>query len=389
MIRTTNPRTSSVASSKISASSRDFRSDLHLSLMNSSLTLAGTTASSASPKQSRTVKSILKGGPDPNKKKGVAFKDEEQVIGFGGLDSVPEDEDDDDGWHVSEEDFDEALLESLDTTEQDRMFTKLTKKNTDFNSINANLDKDSETAQKGETKSDNSTKNAEQRTSDHRIDLDLTRSVTEELDKRLQLMQRSKNTSKDDFNYLEVPCKDVLTADDLSLTRDLLIEDAKGDSIDSGAPSSRESSSSPDSFSLKGSERGSSSPDSTRSSKSSAYESIYDSVESNKLQTNHISTVMVNNNALVNKDVNEGSNRHDGRTNGNSRSHGHQTGVTAVSICERGESAIVLFVVICLPRNELCHSESSLHECLRRRQSRESKNLFLLARVVRSRSSAC
>lgn len=110
------------------------------------------------------------------------------------------------------------------------------------------------------------------------IDLDLTRSVTEELDKRLQLMHRAKTRSEDnhngnksnnnnghtnntaiiqrshdnkEFGYLD-SCKDVLTAEDLSLTRHLLIEDAKGDSIDSGAPSSRESSSSPDSMSLKG-----------------------------------------------------------------------------------------------------------------------------------------
>lgn len=112
------------------------------------------------------------------------------------------------------------------------------------------------------------------------IDLDLTRSVTEELDKRLQLMHRAKTRGEDnhngnksnnnnnghtnnntaiiqrshdnkEFGYLD-SCKDVLTAEDLSLTRHLLIEDAKGDSIDSGAPSSRESSSSPDSMSLKG-----------------------------------------------------------------------------------------------------------------------------------------
>lgn len=259
MIRTSNPRmASSTSSPKITgASSRDFKSELHLSLMSSSLSLASGKSTMTS-KQTSTVKSILKGGPDPNKKKGVVFKDEEQVIGFGGLDSVPEDEDDDDGWDVSEEDFDEALLDSLDTTEQDKMFTKLTKKNTDFNSINANLVKDSKTPpQKGETKVDHSMKlstpnTADQSRNDHRIDLDLTRSVTEELDKRLQLMQRNKNASKDDYSYLDVQCKDVLTADDLSLTRDLLIEDAKGDSIDSGAPSSRESSSSPDSFSLKG-----------------------------------------------------------------------------------------------------------------------------------------
>ncbi|XP_028968220.1 uncharacterized protein LOC114828401 [Galendromus occidentalis] len=342
MVRSTNPRLTT-SSAKIDTTARDFRSDLHLSLLNSSKIFADTRSSNqVTTRPNPTVKSILKGGPLPNKKKGVAFKDEEQVIGFGGLDCVPEDGDDveDDDWDVSEEDFDEALLDSLDTTEQDKMFTKLTKKNTDFNSINANLNKDTKNSQKGETKVDHSAKlsmpmNTELIRDDHRIDLDLTRSVTEELDKRLQLMRRNKKGAKDDFNYLDESCKDVLTAEDLSLTRDLLIGDAKGDSIDSGAPSSRESSSSPDSFSLKGSERGSSSPDSTRSSKSSAYESIYDTVENAKAQSNHISTVMVNN-AMITSKNNSNNKKLDHENSRNDLNSSQPTEVTAISVGDRG-----------------------------------------------------
>ncbi|OQR72624.1 hypothetical protein BIW11_10266 [Tropilaelaps mercedesae] len=296
--------------------------------------------SDASP---RSVKSILKGGKDTGRKKGVVFREEEQVIGYGGLDDVSEGDDDDGGWDVSEVDFDEDLLETLDSTEQDRQFTKLTRKNTDFNSDNANLLKEqkglehqpaggkavSTSSGDSSAKWNNGTTNAHfdnglvksssskeavkrnadsleltRNVGDLEIDLDLTKSVTEELDKRLQMMHREKKCNNNDnanssstnrflqnshdakeFGYLD-SCKDVLTAEDLSLTRHLLIEDAKGDSIDSGAPSSRESSSSPDSISLKGSERDSASPDSTRSSKSSAYDSIYDSVENRPVAQN-------------------------------------------------------------------------------------------------------
>lgn len=45
----------------------------------------------------KLVRSILKEGKDPGKKKGVVFREEEQVIGYGGLDDVSETDEDDDG----------------------------------------------------------------------------------------------------------------------------------------------------------------------------------------------------------------------------------------------------------------------------------------------------
>lgn len=67
----------------------------------------------------------------------VGFKDEEPlVIGYGGRDFSPEELD----WDMASSDGEtENASDSLDETEDDKVFSKMTKQNTEFNSDNANL----------------------------------------------------------------------------------------------------------------------------------------------------------------------------------------------------------------------------------------------------------
>ncbi|XP_035219321.1 uncharacterized protein LOC118192455 isoform X2 [Stegodyphus dumicola] len=66
----------------------------------------------------------------------VGFNEEPLVIGYGGRDFSPEELE----WEMASSDGEtENALDSLDETEDDRAFSKMTQKNTEFNSDNANL----------------------------------------------------------------------------------------------------------------------------------------------------------------------------------------------------------------------------------------------------------
>lgn len=91
-----------------SALNGHFMKNLSEKASNTSLngrTSSATKTTSKSPKtgrnqnsesnNSKSVKSILKGSKHTKRKKGVVFREEEQVIGYGGLDDVPESDDDD------------------------------------------------------------------------------------------------------------------------------------------------------------------------------------------------------------------------------------------------------------------------------------------------------
>lgn len=66
----------------------------------------------------------------------VGFKDEEPlVIGYGGRDFSPEELE----WEMASDGEAEGVSDSLDETEDDRVFSKMTRQNTEFNSDNANL----------------------------------------------------------------------------------------------------------------------------------------------------------------------------------------------------------------------------------------------------------
>ncbi|CAN7995472.1 unnamed protein product [Ixodes hexagonus] len=76
---------------------------------------------------------------DPSRKNtSVVFKEDQvQVIGYGG-----DDYDSDEGnWEMSSDD-DDLSLDSLDSTEEEKVITKITRENTDFNSHNENLLRD-------------------------------------------------------------------------------------------------------------------------------------------------------------------------------------------------------------------------------------------------------
>ncbi|CAN7940483.1 unnamed protein product [Ixodes pacificus] len=76
---------------------------------------------------------------DPSRKSSsVVFKEDQvQVIGYGG-----DDYDSDEGnWEMSSDD-DDLSLDSLDSTEEEKVITKITRENTDFNSHNENLLRD-------------------------------------------------------------------------------------------------------------------------------------------------------------------------------------------------------------------------------------------------------
>lgn len=84
----------------------------------------------------------------------VGFKDEEPlVIGYGGRDFTPEELE----WEMASSDGEtENGADSLDETEDDKVFSKITQKNTEFNSDNANLLQNSKNGiavKKTETKS--------------------------------------------------------------------------------------------------------------------------------------------------------------------------------------------------------------------------------------------
>ncbi|XP_042898413.1 titin homolog [Parasteatoda tepidariorum] len=75
--------------------------------------------------------------PQPRRSSNVGFKDEEPlVIGYGGRDFSPEELE----WEMNCSDGEnETGTDSLDETEDDKAFSKITKLNTEFNSDNANL----------------------------------------------------------------------------------------------------------------------------------------------------------------------------------------------------------------------------------------------------------
>lgn len=84
------------------------------------------------------VKDKAVSGDPQRKSSSVGFKEDQvQVIGYGG-----DDYDSDEGnWEMSSDD-DDLSLDSLDSTEEEKVITKITRENTDFNSNNENLLRD-------------------------------------------------------------------------------------------------------------------------------------------------------------------------------------------------------------------------------------------------------
>ncbi|XP_064489768.1 treacle protein-like isoform X2 [Ornithodoros turicata] len=90
------------------------------------------------PTSNGVAQGILKVGSKPSevpRRNSVGFKEDHvQVIGYGGNDDYDSDEG---NWEMSSDD--DVSLESLDCTEEEKVITKITKENTDFNSNNENL----------------------------------------------------------------------------------------------------------------------------------------------------------------------------------------------------------------------------------------------------------